>query len=110
MYVIIGSHFVPLEGKFLLTALVIVRVALNVMCDNKNGVSIAQKLVVKLSNTLTMLFSPVAKTENKRNKMASNYDVHSPPYDNVCLYNMYNVSTLYFGQIFTHKAKEKIVS
>ena len=78
MYVIIGSHFVPLEGKFLLIALVIVRIILNVMCDIKNGVSIVQKLVVKLSNTLTMLFSPVAKTENKRHKVASNYDVHSP--------------------------------
>ena len=31
MYVIIGSHFVPLEGKFLLIALVIVRITLNVM-------------------------------------------------------------------------------
>jgi hypothetical protein len=31
MYVIIGSHFVPLEGKFLLTALVIVRIILNVI-------------------------------------------------------------------------------
>ena len=30
MYVIIGSHFVPLEGKFLLIALVIVRITLNV--------------------------------------------------------------------------------
>jgi len=28
MYVIIGSHFVPLEGKFLLIALVIVRITL----------------------------------------------------------------------------------
>jgi hypothetical protein len=43
MYVIIGSHFVPLEGKFLLIALVIVRITLNVMCDIKNGVSIVQK-------------------------------------------------------------------
>jgi hypothetical protein len=114
MYVIIGSHFVPLEGKFLLIALVIVRITLNVMCDIKNGVSIVQKLVVKLSNTLTLLFSPVAKTENKRHKMASNYDVHSPPspslYDNVCIYNMYSVSKFYFGQILTHKAKGKIVS
>ena len=113
MYVIIGSHFVPLEGKFLLTALVIVRITLNVMCDIKNGVSIVQKLVVKLSNTLTMLFSPVAKTDYKRNKMASNYDVTPPPpppYDNVCLYNMYNVSTIYFGQTLIHKAKGKIVS
>jgi hypothetical protein len=31
MYVIIGSHFVPLEGKFLLIALVIVRITLNVI-------------------------------------------------------------------------------
>jgi len=30
MYVIIGSHFVPLEGKFLLIALVIIRITLNV--------------------------------------------------------------------------------
>jgi len=31
MYVIIGSHFVPLEGKFVLIALVIVRITLNVI-------------------------------------------------------------------------------
>jgi hypothetical protein len=31
MYVIIGSPFVPLEGKFLLTALVIVRITSNVI-------------------------------------------------------------------------------
>ena len=31
MYDIIRSHFVPLEGKFLLIALVIVRITLNVM-------------------------------------------------------------------------------
>ena len=31
MYVIIGSHCVPLEGKFLLIALVIVRIRLNVI-------------------------------------------------------------------------------
>jgi len=31
MYVILGSHFVPLEGKFLLIALVIVRITLNVI-------------------------------------------------------------------------------
>jgi hypothetical protein len=42
------SHFVLLEGKFLLIALVIV--------------SIIQKFVVKLSNTSTMLYPPVAKT------------------------------------------------
>jgi hypothetical protein len=31
MHVIIGSYFVPLEGKFLLIALVIVRITLNVL-------------------------------------------------------------------------------
>ena len=31
MYVIIGSHFVPLEGKVLLIALVIVWITLNVI-------------------------------------------------------------------------------
>jgi len=31
MYVIIGSHFVTLEGKFLLIAQVIVSITLNVM-------------------------------------------------------------------------------
>jgi hypothetical protein len=30
MYVITGNHFVPLEGTFLLIALVIVRITLNV--------------------------------------------------------------------------------
>ena len=65
MYVIIGSHFVPLEGKFLLTALVIVYIdcASNVLkCPLNNGVFIVQKLVAKLSNTSTMLFPPVKKT------------------------------------------------
>jgi hypothetical protein len=31
MYIIIGSHFVPLDGKLLLIALVIVRITLNVI-------------------------------------------------------------------------------
>jgi hypothetical protein len=31
MYVIIGSHFVPLECKFVLIALAIVRITLNVI-------------------------------------------------------------------------------
>jgi hypothetical protein len=31
MYVIIGNHFVPLGGKFLLLALVIVRITLHVI-------------------------------------------------------------------------------
>ena len=51
-YVIIGSHFVPLEGKFLLIALVIVRITLKVImsasnapkCPLNNGVSIVQTL------------------------------------------------------------------
>jgi hypothetical protein len=53
---------VPLEGKFLPIALVNVRITLNVIVRQmplNNGVSIVQKLVVKLSNT--SLFPPVAK-------------------------------------------------
>ena len=55
MYVIIGSHFVPLEGKFLLISLVIVSITL-FKCDSasnapkcplNNGVSIIQNGVVK---------------------------------------------------------------
>jgi hypothetical protein len=49
MYVIIGSHFVPLEGKFLLIALVIVRITLNM-------------IVRQMS---TMLYPPVAKALSK---------------------------------------------
>ena len=33
MYIIIGSHFVPFEGKFILIALVIVRITLNVIVN-----------------------------------------------------------------------------
>ena len=47
MYVIIVSHFVPLEGKVLLIALYIVML------------SIIQILVVKLSNTSTMFSQQV---------------------------------------------------
>ena len=53
-YVIIEHHFVLLEGKFLLISLVIVRITSNVIGHQiplNNGVFIAQKLVVKLSNT-----------------------------------------------------------
>ena len=59
MYVIVGSHFVPLEGKFSLIALVNVRITLNVIVSNtpkcplNNGLSIVQNLVVNLSNTST---------------------------------------------------------
>ena len=60
---IIGSHFVPLEVKFFTySILVIVRITFNVIvrqmplkCSLNNGVPIVQKLVVKLSNTSTML-------------------------------------------------------
>ena len=62
MYVIIGSHFVPLEGKFLLIALVIVRITLNVIVLQ---LAIVLKLVVKLSNISTTLFPLVAKTLSK---------------------------------------------
>jgi hypothetical protein len=68
VHVIIGSHVVPLAGKFLLIALVIVRITLNVIVRQmalNNDVSIVQKLVVKHSNTSTMLFPPVAKTLSK---------------------------------------------
>ena len=64
MYVIIGSHFVPLECKFLLIALVIVRIELNApKCPLNNGVSIIQILVVKLSNTSTTFSQQVEITK-----------------------------------------------
>ena len=67
MHVIIGSHFAPLEGKFLLIALVIVMITLNVSASNAPkcplniGVYIVQNIVVKPSNTSTMLFPPVVE-------------------------------------------------
>jgi hypothetical protein len=51
MYVINGSHFVTLECKFLLIAIVIVRITINVIVRQNsldNGVTNVQKLVVKL--------------------------------------------------------------
>ena len=63
----------------------------NIKCDSKsnapkcplnNGVSIFQKLVVKLSNTSTTFSQQVVRTLSKcfkRYKMAPNYEVHSPP-------------------------------
>jgi hypothetical protein len=66
MYVIIGSHFVLLEVKFLIIVLVIVRITLNESNAPKgslnNRVFIVQKLAIKLSNTSTVLFPPVVKT------------------------------------------------
>ena len=86
MYVLIGSHFGPLEGKFFTYSISYCKH--NIKCDSasnapkyplSNDVSVVQKRVVKLSNTSTMLFPPVAKTVLKWHKMASNYDVHSLP-------------------------------
>ena len=77
MYVIIGSDFVQLEDKFLLIALVIARITLNVIVSNtpkcplNKGASIVQKLV-KLSNTSTtfsqkveITLSRIFKTDKK---------------------------------------------
>jgi hypothetical protein len=75
MYVIIGSHCVPLEGKFLpiIIALVIVRMD-NIKCDSassapicppNNGGSIVQKLIVKLTNTSTSFSQQVEITLSK---------------------------------------------
>ena len=64
IHVIIGSHFVPLEGRFLLIALDIVRIiTLYVIVRQMplSSGSIVQNLIVKLSNTSTMLLPPVAK-------------------------------------------------
>jgi hypothetical protein len=49
VHVIIGSHVVPLAGRLLLIALVIVRITLNVIVRQmalNNDVSIVQKLAV----------------------------------------------------------------
>ena len=70
MYVIIGSHFVPLEGRFLLIALIIVWITFNVIVHQinapkyplNNGVSVVQKRVVKLSNTSTTFSQQVEIT------------------------------------------------
>jgi hypothetical protein len=94
---------VPLGGKFLLIALVIVRITLNVSASNvpkcllKNG--IVQKLVSNLSNTSTMLFPPVAF---KWHKMASNYDLHSPPCVCQLKYCRGNLISTYFIRITIH--------
>ena len=58
MYVIIGSHFVPLEGKFLLMALVIVRITLNVIvCQmplNVRETTVCPLFKILLSNSQTL--------------------------------------------------------
>jgi hypothetical protein len=44
-------------------------------CPLNNGVPIVQKLVVKLSNTSTMLYPPVAKTLSVYIKLVHLYNV-----------------------------------
>ena len=63
MYVLNGSHLITLEGKFsLILSYSIIYCKDNIKCDSVsnffkcpliNGVTIVQKLVVKLSNTST---------------------------------------------------------
>jgi hypothetical protein len=55
MYIIIGSHFVLPEDKFLFVALFRVRITLNVIVHQ-------MPLNVKFLNTSTMLFPTDAKT------------------------------------------------
>ena len=62
----------PLKGKFLLIALVIVRITLNLIEHQiapkwplNKAMSIVQKLVVKLSNTSTISYPSVAKALSK---------------------------------------------
>ena len=66
MYLIIGSHFVPLEGKFLLIGLVIYikcdSASNSPKCPLNNHVSIVQKLAVKISNTSTTFSQQVEIT------------------------------------------------
>ena len=71
------------EGKFLLIALVIVRLTLNVTsasnalkCLLTNGVSIVQKLVVKLGNTSTTFSQQIGITLSKFDNTFLN-DVHT---------------------------------
>ena len=87
MYVIIGSHFVPLEGKFFLISLVIVRITINVRvrqnvpkCPLNNEVYIVLTLVVKLSNTSTTFWQQVEITLSKcRYKLPIYYFLSSGP-------------------------------
>ena len=64
MYVIIGSHFVPLASKFFTHRISYCKDNIKYdsasnasKCPLTNAMSIVQKLVVKLSSTSTMLFS-----------------------------------------------------
>ena len=62
MYIIIGSHFVPFEGKFILIALVIVRITLNVIVNvsaagGNNIVKVFESLTTSFWTIDTSLFS-----------------------------------------------------
>jgi len=62
MYVIIGRHFVPLEGKFLLIALIIVRIPLNVIVRQmplNNGVSI---VFATSGNNIVQVFESLTRS------------------------------------------------
>jgi hypothetical protein len=61
MYVIIGSHFVPIEGKFLLIELVIVRITLNVICVE----NISCALDTKFKRLFFLLFYGSKFDQNK---------------------------------------------
>jgi hypothetical protein len=83
---------VPLEGTFSLIAIKCDSVSNAPKCPLNNGVSIVQKLVVKLSNTSTTYSQQVEITFNVILTITSGtnwlsvfgsdilcYDVHSPP-------------------------------
>jgi hypothetical protein len=100
MYVIIGSHCVPLEGKFLLVALVIIRMTLNVIvCQMPLSVHRSKSCCQTLKhfdniftvggNNIDLLhfieyLCLISNIHFPYNKMASSYDVHSPPQLDTC--------------------------
>jgi hypothetical protein len=49
MYVIIGSHFVPLEVKFLLISFVIVRITLNVRETSEGKFSVIALVIARIT-------------------------------------------------------------
>ena len=76
MYVIIGSNFVPLEGKFLLIGLVIARIILNVI--------LRQMSLNVRQTTMCPLFKNLSNTQTRRqcyfrllrHNIVSNCDIH----------------------------------
>jgi hypothetical protein len=78
MYVIIGSHFVPLEGKFSLIALVIVRITLNVtVCQMPLNAKQRCALFKKLLSNFRTLRQHFRRGENIIVKVFESY-----PYNN----------------------------